>query len=382
MRKKLFLYGYNNRAKNVYEKLKDIQDLDISFVDKNISDAGRNIFGLHELKNMQNKDKAVVYICMQNAMQHEIAAEDLYAMGFKKIVFLPVSARYNDQAYKMVRLWNEIYQQGYEALGDVPSYEALLAEHECTSGKIIKVPMELVFVYDIGDVLKKYTNRHISLLKPYNELYRFIYAGGNEPKEYLRHFLYSGWSDEGKVIRDRIKLYEALSARMKNDSLYYSSLSCFAKVEHGKFYLLDGHHRANLAYNLGKDFLPVIVEDGIGDGDYLSNFYRGRNYKLFRALSDIVLASPEESRFNIVSDKDRELLEKYMLLLLGDVARFNVASVADEVAAGDIQVAFFQEECGYKGEICIGAHSPIDKSLLKKTYLIDNCIYKIKVMEL
>ena len=379
--KKILLYGYHDWARNIYKKLSDIHELDIFFVDKNISDGARNIFALHELVDMPNKEKAIVYICMRNAMQHEIAAEELYAMGFRQIVFLPVSARYNEQAYKMVRLWNEIYQNGYKAFSDIPSYETLLAEHKCIAGNVINIPMELVFTFKNDTVMWKYNAVHISLLESYNALYRFIYECGEMPYEYLQECYDLLGKKKHATIRDRINLYETLSERLQNDSAYYATISCPVKVENGKFYLQDAHHRANLAYHLGKDFLPVVVEDGVIDYDYLDDFYQNRNYKLFRALSDIVLAAPVGSKFHIISDKYKELIEKYMLLLLKDESLFKVEADGEDQDTGAIKGIFIQDECGYIGEICIVTSGNINKAILRNSYLIDNCIYKVKVME-
>ena len=112
MSKHFYLYGYNNRAETVRKKLTDSGMDVISIIDTNKK--GSNIISPEKLKYLRNKADICVYICMQNAMQHEIVAEKLFYMGFRYIVFLPVSSKYNMQAYKMVELWNRIYEARFK----------------------------------------------------------------------------------------------------------------------------------------------------------------------------------------------------------------------------------------------------------------------------
>ena len=112
MNKRIYLYGCNHRSEVVFRKLKDSGVRVTAFVDR--SKKGANIINLQELELVDDKDDVCIYICMQNAMQHEIVADMLFRMGFHYIIFLPVSSTYNMQAYKMVALWNKIYEEGID----------------------------------------------------------------------------------------------------------------------------------------------------------------------------------------------------------------------------------------------------------------------------
>ena len=104
MNKRIYLYGCNHRSEVVFGRIKASGVRVTAFVDK--SKKGANIINPQELELVDDKDNVCIYICMQNAMQHEIVADMLFRMGFHYIIFLPVSSKYNMQAYKMVALWN------------------------------------------------------------------------------------------------------------------------------------------------------------------------------------------------------------------------------------------------------------------------------------
>ena len=169
MSKHFYLYGYNNRAETVQKKLIDSGMDVISIIDTNKK--GSNIISPEKLKYLRTKADICVYICMQNAMQHEIVAEKLFYMGFRYIVFLPVSSKYNMQAYKMVELWNGIYEGGIDSSNKIPRYETFLKKDNLRKNNIVYAPMELVFTdKNTIDSYKKWENKHISLFEPYNQL--------------------------------------------------------------------------------------------------------------------------------------------------------------------------------------------------------------------
>ena len=134
---------FNQRAEIVLKRLKDFGASVISFVDKNKK--GHNIISSQELESLPNKDDVCIYVCMQNAMQHEITADMLFKMGFHYIIFLPVSDKYNMQAYKMVELWNHIYEEGVDSSLNIPRYESFIREDKRQQENVLYVPMELVF---------------------------------------------------------------------------------------------------------------------------------------------------------------------------------------------------------------------------------------------
>lgn len=185
MNKRIYLYGCNHRSEIVFRKLKDSGVGVTAFVDR--SKKGANIINPQELEFVDDKDNVCIYICMQNAMQHEIVADMLFRMGFHYIIFLPVSSKYNMQAYKMVELWNKIYEEGIDFVIDIPRYENLINRDREKKNNIIYAPMELIFTEkNIPNEYVKWRNKHISLYEPYNQLYRYIYEGRELPKEYLQ----------------------------------------------------------------------------------------------------------------------------------------------------------------------------------------------------
>lgn len=362
----------------VFRRLKDSGVRVIAFVDR--SKKGANIINPQELEFVDDKDNVCIYICMQNAMQHEIVADMLFRMGFHYIIFLPVSSKYNMQAYKMVELWNRIYEEGIGSVIDIPRYENMITRDIDEKNNIVYSPMELIFTgKNIPNECVQ--NKHISLYEPYNQLYRYIYEGRELPKEYLQKNFDLLGKEKQSTIRDRIILYEGLSSRMNNDSLYYHVMTCPVEVsEPGVFNLKDGHHRANLAFHLGKDFLPVRVHGGEVNYRWLNEFMQHRNYKLFLLLSDIVLFSSDFASCNIFSVDNSSIIAKYMKLLAGDEIDILVTDDMQHMNNADLQIIFKRSRDDVIGNIYIYSGSNY-LYRMKSSYVFDNCIYYIHINE-
>lgn len=380
MNKRIYLYGCNHRSEVVFRRLKDSGVGVTAFVDR--SKKGANIINPQELEFVDDKDDVCIYICMQNAMQHEIVADMLFRMGFHYIIFLPVSSKYDMQAYKMVELWNKIYEEGIDFVIDIPRYENLINRDREKKNNIIYAPMELIFTKkNIPNEYVKWRNKHISLYEPYNQLYRYIYEGRELPKEYLQANFDLHGKKKQSTIRDRIILYEGLSSRMNNDSLYYHVMTCPVEVnESGVFNLKDGHHRANLAFHLGKDFLPVRVRDGEVNYRWLNEFMQHRNYKLFLLLSDIVLFSSDFASCNIFSVDNSSIIAKYMKLLAGDEIDILVTDDMKHMKQADLQIIFKRNRDDVIGNIYIYSRRN-ELFHMKPCYVFDNCIYHVHINE-
>ena len=380
MNKRIYLYGCNHRSEVVFRRLKDSGVGVTAFVDR--SKKGENIINPQELEFVDDKDNVCIYICMQNAMQHEIVADMLFRMGFHYIIFLPVSSKYNMQAYKMVELWNRIYEESIGSVIDIPRYENLITRDTDEKNNIVYAPMELIFTRK--NFLKEYRNwenRHISLYEPYNQLYRYIYMGDKTPEEYLKENFDLVGKEKQSTIRDRVILYESLSRRINDDSRYYHVMTCPVEVsESGVFNLKDGHHRANLAFHLGKDFLPVMVHGGEVNYRWLNEFMQHRNYKLFLLLSDIVLYSLDFASCNIFSVDNSSIIAKYMKLLAGDEIDILVTDDMQHMNNADLQVIFKRSRDDIIGNIYIYGRSS-DLSHMKHCYVFDNCIYYVHINE-
>ena len=380
MNKRIYLYGCNHRSEVVFRRLKDSGVGVTAFVDR--SKKGANIINPQELEFVDDKDNVCIYICMQNAMQHEIVADMLFRMGFHYIIFLPVSSKYNMQAYKMVELWNRIYEEGIGSVIDILRYENLITRDTDEKNNIVYAPMELIFTRK--NFLKEYRNwenRHISLYEPYNQLYRYIYMGDKTPEEYLKENFDLVGKEKQSTIRDRVILYESLSRRINDDSIYYHVMTCPVEVsESGVFNLKDGHHRANLAFHLGKDFLPVKVHGGEVNYKWLNYFMSHRNYKLFLLLSDIVLFASDFVSCRIFSVDNISIIKKYMKLLAGNEIDILVTNDMQHMKQAELHIIFKRSRDDVIGDVYIYSKSS-DLSYMKQCYVFDNCIYHVHINE-
>lgn len=372
---KFYLYGCNSRSQIVSKRLEDSGANIVSFIDRDKQ--GFNIVKPQELELLQCKDNVCIYICMQNAMQHEIVADILYKMGFHYIIFLPVSCKYNMQAYKMVKLWNQIYETGINFTEDIPRYEDFIHADLISENNILYAPMELIFT----EVNKndKWGDKHISLYERNNELYRYIYEGGVLPQAYLQINNELFGKEVQSTLRDRIILYESLSIRINNDSLYYRNMICpVVFSESGHFNLEDGHHRANLAFHLGKEFLPVRISSGEVNYQWLNDFMHCRNYKLFLLLSDIVLWASNFKSCSVFSVDNNFIMNKYLKLLSSNKTDIFVTDDMHHMKQADLQIIFRRRPDGVIGDIYVHGISK-DLSHMKPCYVLDNCIYYVHI---
>lgn len=205
--------------------------------------------------------------------------------------------------------------------------------------------------------------------------------GDKTPEEYLKENFDLVGKEKQSTIRDRVILYESLSRRINDDSRYYHVMTCPVEVsESGVFNLKDGHHRANLAFHLGKDFLPVMVHGGEVNYRWLNEFMQHRNYKLFLLLSDIVLYSLDFASCNIFSVDNSSIIAKYMKLLAGDEIDILVTDDMQHMNNADLQVIFKRSRDDIIGNIYIYGRSS-DLSHMKHCYVFDNCIYYVHINE-
>lgn len=380
MNKRIYLYGCNHRSEVVFRRLKDSGVRVAAFIDR--SKKGANIIQPKELELVDDKDDVCIYICMENAMQHEFVADRLFNMGFNYIIFLPVSAKYNNLAYKMVNLWNKIYEKGVDTSIEIFKYENFIQNKNIYQNDVLHVPMELIFVKtELYEENQKRASQHISLYGPYNELYRYIFEGGAIPKEYLQTNFNLLGKESITTIKDRITLYESLSKRINDDSLYYNAMTCPVETsESGIFYLRDGRHRANLAFHLGKDFLPVRLRSGEVNYKWLNDFMQHRNYKLFLLLSDIVLFASDFVSCSIFSVDNSLIIKKYMKLLAGNEIDILVTDDMHHMPQADLQIIFKRNKDDVTGNIYIYSRSN-ELFHMKPCYVFDNCIYHVHVNE-
>ena len=379
--KNFYLYGCNHRSEIVFRKLQEFGANVISFVDS--YKKGHNIISPQDLESLTDKDNVCIYLCMQNAIQHEIVADMFFHMGFHYIIFLPVSDKYNMQAYKMINLWNSIYEGDGNFLLDIPRYENFIGKEKMQNSNVLYVPMELIFTgREFMPVNNRWESRHISLYESYNQLYRHIYESGELPYEYLQNNFALFWEKRKEIIKDRIVLYENLSQRIRDDSLYYRAMTCPVEASGtGIFILQDGHHRANLAFHLGKDFLPVRIHAGKINYQQLNDFMRERNYKLFLLLSDIVLSVSDFMSCSIFSVDNKQIIMKYMKLLSRN-KNVNVF-VTDDMQCmkqADLRIVFKRNIEDAAGSVYINTDCDIFE-YMKSCYVFDNCRYHIYINE-
>ena len=205
--------------------------------------------------------------------------------------------------------------------------------------------------------------------------------GGDRPYIYLQDNFKLLCKEKQSTLRDRVILYESLSARINNDSLYYQNMICPVEVsESGVFNLKDGHHRANLAFHLGKDFLPVKIHGGEVNYKWLNDFMQHRNYKLFLLLSVIVLFASDFVSCRIFSVDNISIIKKYMKLLAGNEIDILVTNDMQHMNNADLQIIFKRSRDDVIGNVYIYGKSS-DLSYMKPSYVFDNCIYHVHINE-
>ena len=276
--KKICLYGYGERAISLSGKLEKFE----KYIDFNAEKIGvENVISPTQFYNMitDNKDNWCIIICMQNALQHSIVANELYNEGFNNIIYIDLSENCNTlYNSKMRDIYLKLLYSNIDYDFEVPTFSAINKKKSLIDMNIIREYDEYIeFWCPLGNVyvdnrkglalsearwkeVKVYYDRNITEFKPYIDFYDYLNGDLTNVNCLTLYFEIIGKEPSEEAISDRKKLFQMMRTKMKYDPSYFIDTPSPAKWnKKGYFNLTDGHNRCIFLYKNGYKKLPIIV---------------------------------------------------------------------------------------------------------------------------
>lgn len=116
----IILYGYNHYCQQQVNMLTAKSYLVTGIIDYNADKLQDNYYGVpiaNSISKFGISDKTVVFIMLQNGMQHYSVAKELYNGGVTRIVFLPMDVdKYNDCYIEFFTEYNYMINGDYSVM--------------------------------------------------------------------------------------------------------------------------------------------------------------------------------------------------------------------------------------------------------------------------
>lgn len=279
----IFLYGENDFAKCTFSHLKqsgyDVKGI-VDQKYENFCKEDEIRFSLRDLENWVKVKECIVIICLKNGMIHEKVASNLYDIGIRKIIYLPMkvcnSFRYQGtlrKAYRYVQAFE------YEKVGQVPYYSieenpVMVIERDdkwisfwCPD-KYLHSSTKEIINEGVPDRLKAakqklmvYADVAIEEIIPYVELFKWLRGEKADVNLYLDAMGYTVEQERKKLLLDRKELYKIYEQALCYNIGFFLDAPAQAvwNTEGGYFNVVDGMHRIQYLYSKGYREMPIAV---------------------------------------------------------------------------------------------------------------------------
>lgn len=255
------IYGGGINGKDVATRLLHA-GLNVScIVDSNPTDViGSPVPVKTAIKCFDEHGDIIVFISLRNALSHYEVAKSLNAVGFSKLIFLPLYLQ-SKAAKWMIEAWRLIFEgiytveiPVYESLWDVNPYDFVL--DDSVSGFVS------VIIHKQHIFIRAHYDDRYSKENPYGS-----YAVWGE-RRYSINKIKRGVSicDESVLSYfsensvDYIKKNNYYKGCMFNPGEFFQAGALPAELnENGVFFLLEGHHRASFLLNSGFTGIPLRI---------------------------------------------------------------------------------------------------------------------------
>ena len=284
--KKVILYGaasIGKRVCDVYEKA----GLSIEcFIDNRSSEIpvfkGYNVYSITD-PTLTDKtgDDYYVFISVKNVFEHTNIANKLIEIGFKNIIYMPISVingHGNTEQKRLYNAYSSISLGHFEEVGELPkslkkdmfflSNESIIAEDDQWVTAFISIEQ----LYTDRKTRKTpWFSRPVLCLLPHIDLFRYI--SGDNRYSYRRYLdfciesainsdiiITDAWKDN--IIKNRSMVYEHMSHSMELESDFFVRNAPMVTYdrENGVFNLNSGKHRAAFFVSIGRKYIPVKVD--------------------------------------------------------------------------------------------------------------------------
>lgn len=277
---KALIYGAGAFAQSIYSKIKGIYEIEC-FIDRRAYLITGLEIPVYDMDHISEFQKNTVIICVHNANWHYEIAEELYAHGFEKIIFLAMSDVYLDkQAMIMNQIYNLFIEGQYAYLDQIPYYqkmktcvleENIIRENEnyvtAWCGKDLLYSWAAIADHYKDKMTKeslRYRDAPMIANKPYISLFRFFMYGVGSAELHIKvNKIFNNsfdMSDE-QFLQDQYGVYCLLERQYEKgrDAFLHMPIDV-AWNPRGYFNIIDGQHRCAFYWLKGMQYMPVRMK--------------------------------------------------------------------------------------------------------------------------
>ena len=279
------LYGAGELGKNVFSRLKINNISVVAILDKRAKD-GESWEGIPILfpdsiqLTKTCKTESFVIVCLNAGMEHYEVAEELYSLGFKRIIFLPM--RHVIAHSEKIRLTN-LYNRalcGLDVGNEVKDYyfyrknewddNVVIRQEE--EKKLVWIGQEILYSEDKGrwqgniskvNTINAGVDVNLNSYYWYHNLFDYLDGTRDECDAYFSVFGIEPNSKKAlSIIEDREKLFSILKKELMNGLEYF--LEAAPEImwnEKGYFNIVGGNHRTIFLQHQGYVSYPVKVSE-------------------------------------------------------------------------------------------------------------------------
>lgn len=274
------IYGAGEVGINVARKLHQNGYKVIGFIDANKEGIeivpGYMVYKLETSRELCTKNPVVI-IALANGNIHKKVSNQLYELGFKYIIFLPLDCFINRmQKEQMIEKYNAVLSGKAEGIC-LEEYSNFINPCLNENEWIVKQDAEYVWGYLNEEILfsESYENwkgdktkltgitetydRNIVLRKWYIALFDYLAGKDIDVERYFEAYAQTITEEaKKKLIRDRQHLFEIYNFEFNRGMSFFVDTAPLVEWNsRGYFNLVGGHHRTIFLFTKGLKFYPV-----------------------------------------------------------------------------------------------------------------------------
>ncbi|MCR5344931.1 MAG: hypothetical protein K6E46_02595 [Lachnospiraceae bacterium] len=241
----IYLYGYSEfkTTKDKAVKLKVAGYKVLGYIDRNAKNIRNtietNCYAPDEIPEALEERKSIqVVIMLQNANLHEAIRRDLITMGFRYILYAPISIDKN------------------EDIEILKSYEAFVEDDFEEVGLYNTISVSVQDIYIAKS--ERFDRMRLTDANMYYSIIEYALNKGNNIEEYCR---FMGKNDE-KFLDDRRELFKRLLNLYHDTPEYFKYAAGHAIKENDTYTIIDGSHRAAFLAYMGEKKIYLRVKKG------------------------------------------------------------------------------------------------------------------------
>ena len=298
--KKIIIYGAGEKGKKICGFLESLGLSVLFIMDRNEKLWGKAVlyrdareimvWGLDQDPGMDKRD--IVIVCtMENALQHEAVAENLYRCGYQNLIFLPVLHMRNEKSKILMSVYNNILQNTplIDREEELPSYGELVDEPYSENsiygdrwtkvhGRVVLyLPVELLYserVFPQGyneeqqNLIGSFGDTNIMSRYDYFNLWTYLETGEGNCRSYMQTH-YSNPESENAAVWQRaltgrnelLALYDREFKRYINGEFFFCSPATGYYNPNGYITVKDGLHRITYLILRKEWEVPVEIKE-------------------------------------------------------------------------------------------------------------------------